>query len=307
MGVRISLVGWVLCGVCLAGAARAEFTRIVSFGDSLSDVGNIYAATGGLLPPSPYWEGRFSNGPNWLDRLADRLALPAPEPIFAGGSNYAFGGAESGTGFDSYFIPRVRTQVGLFGLLDAPGADDLFTIWAGANDFLGGQQNPLIPADNVGYAIAALAGAGARSFLVANLPPLGQTPRYLGTPAQSQLNALAAAYNARLASDLDTLESVFDIQVHRLDVAGLFAEMYADPLAYGFTNVTDRAYVGGAVVPNPDEYLFWDGIHPTRAAHVALAGAAAALLATHAPEPGTLGAVAVVAALTIARRRRPRL
>jgi hypothetical protein len=65
------------------------------------------------------------------------------------------------------------------------------------------------------------------------------------------------------------------ITLYRLDSYGLYYRMATDPGAYGFTNIFDSAQ-GGDV--NPDEYLFWDDIHPTTAGHYQLAAEANALL-----------------------------
>ena len=74
MGKRLGLaVFWprlVACG----GAQAATYPVIYSFGDSLSDVGNVFAGTADTLPlPGFYFNGRFSNGPNWLDDLSAKL------------------------------------------------------------------------------------------------------------------------------------------------------------------------------------------------------------------------------------------
>ncbi|KAJ1680224.1 hypothetical protein EV182_000439 [Spiromyces aspiralis] len=52
------------------------------FGDSYSDVGNCRDFTSGK---ASYWNGRFTNGPNWTDYLSSRFRLP----VF----NFAVGGA----------------------------------------------------------------------------------------------------------------------------------------------------------------------------------------------------------------------
>src|SRR5271157_3037833 len=91
-----------------------DITGIVAFGDSLSDVGNVYLATGGMnpSPPNPpnlypggppnpggsYDPGHFSNGPIWLEYLAHSLGVAAPTPSLKGGTDYAWGGAENGNG-----------------------------------------------------------------------------------------------------------------------------------------------------------------------------------------------------------------
>ena len=87
-----------------AAAAQRPFDELVVFGDSGSDNGNDHILSGGLVVPSPYFGGRFSNGPLWVERLAERLGLghpternPLPAPSEAGGTNYAYGGAEAGT------------------------------------------------------------------------------------------------------------------------------------------------------------------------------------------------------------------
>ena len=57
----------------LVGQAQAgadDFDRVVSFGDSLSDNGNLDAASLGTRPGSAYFEGRFSNGPTFAELLA---------------------------------------------------------------------------------------------------------------------------------------------------------------------------------------------------------------------------------------------
>ncbi|MGA8585092.1 MAG: hypothetical protein WB715_14880 [Roseiarcus sp.] len=47
------------------GSASA-YTALFAFGDSLSDAGNAFIATGGATPPFPYIGGHFSNGPTWV-------------------------------------------------------------------------------------------------------------------------------------------------------------------------------------------------------------------------------------------------
>src|SRR3954468_5021943 len=77
------------------GWSASAFEHLVVFGDSLSDTGNA---------------GRFSNGPVWVEYLADRLGLTL-SPSQRGGSNFAVGGAR----LDSRSGPHsLRAQVDAF-------------------------------------------------------------------------------------------------------------------------------------------------------------------------------------------------
>ncbi|MCX7056079.1 MAG: SGNH/GDSL hydrolase family protein, partial [Proteobacteria bacterium] len=100
------LLFFALCAGSVQAAAAPG--RIVVFGDSLSDPGNYYAAFGTLslppyapLPDSPYAIGRahYSNGPTWIEQLADTLdrsgdARPALRHS-AHAANYAVGRARA--------------------------------------------------------------------------------------------------------------------------------------------------------------------------------------------------------------------
>ena len=274
------------------GASGGQVTGIVSFGDSLSDLGNFYAATGGAVPPSSlnYDQGRFSNGPIWLEYLAKDLGVAAPTASVNGGTDYAYGGAMTGTGNaqGSFFgvtipVPNIGTQIATYLQSNTPSANQLFTIWGGANDFLnGGQTNPYIPAGNIATEIATLAAAGAKQFLVVNLPPLGDLPitSSMPAPVPQELNALSAGFNAILSAETTQLQQSLGIQIQTLDVNSLFTSVIADPAHYGFTNVTSDAVQdnGGT---NAQGYLFWDIVHPTTAADALIAGAAV-------PEPSSV-------------------
>ena len=63
--------------------------------------------TFGILPGSDYFDGRFSNGPLWIEDLATRLGVPVPDHSLDGGTNYATGGAETGNGFTSFIVPNM--------------------------------------------------------------------------------------------------------------------------------------------------------------------------------------------------------
>ena len=123
--------------------------NLVIFGDSLSDTGNAALATGGALPnPALYYQGRFSNAPIWVDTLAKYLGEPAVRPSLAGGLDYAFGGAtvayqDQPPPFNAF--PRVSQQVGQYLAGHTPAANDLFVVWAGANDFIESFSSPTGP------------------------------------------------------------------------------------------------------------------------------------------------------------------
>src|SRR5262249_42011574 len=90
----------ILAGLSLARPANAEppFSEVVVFGDSISDTGNVFLFTDGVAAGPPYFEGRFSNGPVWVEVLAQGLGLPAPAPSLSGGTNSAWGRAQTGPG-----------------------------------------------------------------------------------------------------------------------------------------------------------------------------------------------------------------
>jgi phospholipase/lecithinase/hemolysin len=276
----------------IATAADQPFSKIVTFGDSLSDTGNAFLYTGGLFPADP----RISNGALWTEHLAESLGMELlPE------DQYAVAGARTDQdNFNAIFIPPLagtglQSQISTY-LTDsgAQGADPaaLHTIWIGANDLFttltfGGNMGFTIhhAIQNTAQAVATLAGNGARHIMVVNLPDLGLTPFGLSTgPMGSvQLSYLTDLYNAGLQQALDYLETA-GIRTIRIDAAGLIREIAADPEAFGLANATDPALVSGN---DPDEYLFWDGVHPTTAGHEMVAELAVEeLISFYSPRHG---------------------
>src|SRR6478735_2958703 len=85
----------ILCSICaatgVAERARGAYSQVVVFGDSLSDTGNVNNQTFGISPGSAYYQGRFSNGPLWVEDLATSLGVAAPTYSRGGGRDYAFG------------------------------------------------------------------------------------------------------------------------------------------------------------------------------------------------------------------------
>lgn len=277
-----------LCVALLAGLLTAQsalatpFSQLVVFGDSLSDAGNAYEQLGTLaMDPDDYYMGRFSNGPVWVEYLAQQLQLapPVANEVSGTGRNYAFGGAwTDGSGFVQFFINDIDEQVPDFINNDGgPSGDELIVILGGANDFFNGQTNPATPVNSLTDDITSLYNAGGRHFLVANLPLLGQTPDNRGTSNEAPYDARSTQFNNLLAASLDNLQSTLPgVEFFRVDTQALISDAIQNPAAFGFVNVTNPAMNLSGI--DPDTYLFWDGVHPTTKGHQLLAQSAAAIL-----------------------------
>jgi len=317
----------LLIGVCLIPGVSAahSISSLLVFGDSLSDSGRAYALTGGFYPQSPPYAQRFSNGSVPAEYLAAALGVPLLPSSSPGGTNYAVGGATTGTKNVSWeidFPPGVQSIAALQNtgmtvqvneyltsgpLVNQPTA--LYLVWGGPNDLVlahltGGDIAAAAGAAvaNLVGAVEALALAGGQHFLVPNTVDLGQTPEFLGTALQGPLRLLVQEFNAALADAMAQLEAGLEaaglpVDITLFDTFGAFDAALNNPGAFGFTNTTEacldnlEAFLAGCL-----GYLFFDFTHPTTFTHQLLGRG---LLAAAVPSPPA-GALVLVGAGLIA-------
>ena len=278
MKQKIIVTGFFLFSFLFPLQAKAVslFSQIYVFGDSLSDPGNVFRATDGLIPPSPpYFEGRFSNGLVWVEYLAEDLELtPDVE------TNFAFGGATTGsTNTILPVLPGLQQQIsGFTSANPTADPDALYIVFAGANDYLSaGITDPTIPVTNLANAVTSIVEVGAQNILVPNLPPLGELPRTNNTEFSDALNTLTDLHNSALSVALNNLNQSLDpsVNIVPLDLNAFFSEAIANPASFGLTNVSNACLTNVDflfdtnydICENPNEFLFWDDIHPTTIIH----------------------------------------
>jgi phospholipase/lecithinase/hemolysin len=312
----VAVAAVVLSMSAVSAGKPAPYFGIVAFGTSLTDSGNAFALRGGtstppdyfahplLIPSAPYARGghHFSNGPTWVEQLARSFGLAGSvRPAYASESlkatNYAVSGARA---YDDGHNVNLTEQVQTF-LADHSGvgpSDGLYVIEMGSNDIrdaIVAYQTGGLPAAqgilqqailSIAQNIQALYTADARSFLVWLPPNPGLTPALQTldqmSPGVVQLaTLLTQGFNAGLSATLAQLSQLPGISIWTLDASSLLDSIVSNPSAYGLTNTSD-ACITPDIAPffcqEPDVYLYWDGIHPTRAAHAIVAAVAASLL-----------------------------
>lgn len=263
-----------------------DISRLVVFGDSLSDNGNLFRFT--REPGHPYWEGRFSNGPTYAEQLAQELGAKLDD--------LAVGGATA-SGFSPFANPlpiNLPEQIGayllqLHGREAPPGTTAVIDI--GSNDYINflesGASLTAIPGlvksvtKSVEAAIDVLTAAGVEKIALFTLPDLSVTP---------EIQALAAGPTAppgllTLARDLDLANNQAFAQlaatnpnVELVDIFKLTDAVAADPLSFGFADTTTPMIDMASANLAPNEIAFFDGLHPTYAAHGIQAAFADAVL-----------------------------
>ncbi len=323
-----------LCAAAFAASAAGPYSNLVVFGDSISDSGNNFLllsqAPGGLPPVSipndasyskiPSAAGTYSNGAVWTQYFAQSLGLPLT-PSLAGGTNFAFGGAQ--TGLNGSEIPQLpgfpysmQTQLGTYMGITGNHADPnaLYVVAGGGNNIRAALEAMAVGADPTATANATVAGyaadmagivgslklAGAQHVLVLNTPNFGLTPLANAMGVSAQASGLSFAMNAALNGALTgSGAQVFDLYGFMTNAVNHAAQL-------GFSNWTDACAATNSTC-DVNTSLFWDGIHPTTLAHQQLA-AAVYTAAVPVPEPDVaalfaVGLVTVAVARSRARRR----
>lgn len=316
VGAAIALSSLVLLAACGGGGSAnsgapvvqpAVKLQIVSFGDSLSDVGTyapIASVVGG---------GRFTTNPGqvWVQDIAQyyggtisaAYTIDLTQKLSAqGGFGYAEGGATvaSPASMDPLLFVLlgdvempVNQQVA--GYLQTHGsfnANQLVLVWAGANDVLraGSLPGAAAPVQTAATTLARLVGqivqGGATHVVVANLPNVGLTPKgHASADGGANLNQLSQLFNSTLAAAL--LANGLTGKVIQIDTYTWMNQIFANYQANGFAvsntaqacnpdttphdtslMCSPRTYVS----PNADQtYMFADNIHLTARMHTLLA------------------------------------
>jgi outer membrane lipase/esterase len=286
--MQLSTFARRVAGLCLVVccAQASAYSQLVVFGDSISDSGNnanlIGVAAGQVITGDtyfarvPYASGTYTNGKVWTQYLAESLGV-SMAPSIIGGSNFAFGGAQ--TGLDGADVPAIpgfpfsmRSQLGMY-LGATGGVADPNALYVVA----GGGNNIRVALEDIGAGANPLQAAGAHHILVVNTPNFGLTPLAGALGVRDSATGLSfamdSALGARLASEGPDVRS--------FDLFSFLSGTVAAGSASGFSNLTHAC--GAAVnACDPNTALFFDAIHPTTLAQERLA---LAVLAVAVPEP----------------------
>lgn len=150
--------------------------------------------------------------------------------------------------------------------------------------------------------VAAIRMYGGTQFVMATVPNVGLIPSFGGIPGGRDFaNCMSILFNEgsavygqlpcpalpqntdfpgirNIASGLDATGA----DVELLEIYAIFQNIIDNAASFGITNVTDSCVTSNVAPPfackKPDQYAFWDGIHPTKRLHQLIGEAAAAAL-----------------------------
>lgn len=291
------------------GVAHAsDYSSVTFFGDSLTDGGYFKKATEALGHPQ---SGQYTTNPDntWATPFAESLGLNSVQNTYdevtgqqtTTGNNYAIGGARSGIDLqhDKYKdttgkplpVYSTRSQVDRYLADKNIDSKGLYTVWTGANDLFAVVKDVPNASNIISAAVSdevatvkKLHDNGANYIVVPNIPDVGLTPNFVGTPLATFGTGLVNQYNEALYSGVKNTGA----NVIPLDTFSLVQQVAANPAAYGFSNVTDKACkdtssveCGRADLDKPgaeNSYFFADGVHPTGRAHRMIADYANAVV-----------------------------
>ena len=298
MKLLATLSAFLFSGV----VAATPLHNMVVFGDSLSDNGNLYEFMKHQLPQSPpYFKGRFSNGPVWIEYLiASYFPADPSSHLF----DYAIGGAGvlEEEGDDVLFTLRKEVNSYLVAHNDKASPDSLYVVWIGANNYLGmpsDVEQTLIDVNiGIAHSLERLADKGAKHILVLNLPDLGKTPAAYEFGSAETLSYFTNQHNKSLNKMVTDFKQKYpDVNWLFFDINEAFGEVLDNAQEYEFINTTDTCVnsvvdeltqksvlkMVASVTPklSPDAcngFLFFDLVHPTGLAHKILSAKARVML-----------------------------
>lgn len=263
--------------LALSASVVSAFNKIVAYGDSYTDNGNDYLHSGFPSTP-PYWEGRFSNGPTWLEYVDEKLTGIDIVNVCNGGST--LNNADVYSAFNGWIVPGFQQQV-LTTYVNGT-SEDLYLLFHGHNDMFSLARPDLYNIVNKNYTKEAAAanfvkGAellvnmyGAKNFLIINLSPFDQWPA-VPEDKKQQVGQTVVDFNS-LVKDM-TPKALPNATVNFLDLHSWMEGKLAHPESLGLETSNGPCVWGignTTACKDPEKHFFWDSYHPSKAVHAAL-------------------------------------
>jgi len=288
----------IFCLNAAENTLATDFSNLYVFGDSLSDSGQLFLldepfrATHRVNPSdpvSPYadvWSQYFSRSMGFGELLpstpVSRDTLGNNYAIVANRTDQILSSITESNGSNVFSL---KTRDGY--LIQNPQADShaFYVIWGGGNDVRDARDNPAkdtqTAADNIVKGVQVLHAAGARYILVPIMVNIGDIPEsaYLNLTAEGE--SASQRFNEELFEGIKTSGA----NVILADVNTFFKEILGNATAFGFssedqqvvafdgsnmfTGIPAAEGINGAhsSSPDPSQYVFFDGIHPTTNTH----------------------------------------
>ena len=259
---------------------KQGINKIISFGDSLSDTGNVFNLTEWTFPhPHSWFIGHFSNGFLWTEYLAQAKGIPL--------YNWAVGVA---AGTDEYKViqgisSQIKSYIHYMQMAKNYSAKNtLFTLEFGLNDFMNYNRKPADVRKDLDSALTLLTQAGATNIILMLLPDSTRTPqfKYATKEKKQRVHDEILAFNTYIKEQITVYQKI-GINIVPFDVFTLLEKLIATPKEYGFVNTTDaclninRSSIFDYFFPHTttkacqelgsDKFVFWGVTHPSTLAH----------------------------------------
>ncbi|KAJ2720638.1 hypothetical protein GGI07_004483 [Coemansia sp. Benny D115] len=302
-----TFVAATLSVITVQGAAVRGLTdpTLYVFGDSLSDIGALKQMTLGLIPPQPYWEGRFSSGPVWNEYTAKLLGYNL--------YNKALGGSTTDNKQTTLVdilginIPSTQDQINYFKFtrplysLDFTRNKDVAVLEVGPNDYFSQLPNLKSGAVSVDTFVNTLSTTvvsqleqlrkiGFKNIIVSNLPTIQYTPMATHDDVVALTNHTVTLYNQAMATKTNSwASSASGVNYVAICDLGKFVEITIQSQAIlnalGLTDTTTTCIQGLAtdslagiinsilnsssnpLCADPGARYFFDDIHPAERIH----------------------------------------
>jgi thermolabile hemolysin len=247
-----------------------------------------------MFPLPPYFNFRFSNGPTWIENF------PAKDLL-----DYAYGGAVVNSSAANNGPPSLMGQINDYLIsqhfnLSSVAEETQYVFWGGANDIFNELSNLTLTATGVSDELLALAvglplltanqigkliNAGAINILVMLLPTWSTTPIGIAEFSPGQRNVLTSyttTINAAIVANVSAIAPP-GVNLKFFDITAFINMILENSEDFGLVNLTApcltnfEVFIKGEggeapiVCDNPEQFLYWDGEHPTATIHAIFA------------------------------------
>ncbi|KAJ3267962.1 hypothetical protein HDV01_003696 [Terramyces sp. JEL0728] len=256
----------ILALASLAIATPLHRPQNVAFGDSWTDNGHGSAVlTNGQWPPAFYYQGRFSNGPVWIEYYSKSVSANLVD-FATGGATYDSSLVQGYTGANGdVAAPAVKDQILKYLPTNNKKVD--YFVLAGGNDYFFGIGAGVVPSQVVAKAVAdvELLLPTAKSVVVLNLPPLAPLPYFGGasTPTAQLFAEYGQWHNGNLTAAFKNERNVHVFDTYTVVQKLINSGKYTLDSCVNATSL--------AVCSDPEKHIYWDQFHFTTTIHKKIA------------------------------------